>query len=213
LSVVKKAISKLAGFSDITVNRNPLRLEVKKGRAMLDIRQMSDGEKCLIAMVGDLARRLVMANPGLKNPLEGNAIVLIDEIELHLHPAWQRSVIAGLEKTFPNCQFIITTHSPQVLGECRRECVILLKSDASRNIVVSNPPLSWGMDSNLILETLMDAPSRNSEITKEINEIYRLIDKEDNVRAKGKIQALRERIGGDIPDLVGAETAMTWLED
>ncbi len=213
LTAVKTAVGELVGFPDITINRNPLRMDIRKGRFLLDIRQMSDGEKCFIAMVGDLARRLAMANPGLKSPLDGHGIVLIDEIELHLHPAWQRKVVSGLQKTFPNCQFIITTHSPQVIGECPRESIILLKSDDSGNISIGNPPRSLGMDSNLVLEELMEAPSRNAEISKKIDEIYRLIDKEEIDKAKKKIQMLRDQIGGDLPDLVGAETAMTWLEE
>jgi predicted ATP-binding protein involved in virulence len=77
---------------------------------------LSDGEKCLLAMVGDLARRLAIANPDYPDALQGEAIVLIDEIELHLHPSWQRNIIPALKRTFPKCQFIITTHSPQVLS-------------------------------------------------------------------------------------------------
>lgn len=71
----------------------------------------------MLALTGDLVRRLAIANPALSNPLKGAAIVLIDEIDLHLHPQWQRAVIPRLEKTFPHCQFIVSTHSPQVISE------------------------------------------------------------------------------------------------
>ena len=83
-------------------------------------------KKSLLALVGDIARRLILANPSLENPLYGEGIVLIDEIELHLHPKWQREVINKLREVFPNIQFILTTHSPQVISEISRECLHIL---------------------------------------------------------------------------------------
>ncbi len=118
LTAVRTALEAfLPEFSDFTIRRNPLRFAVKKAGVVLRVDHLSDGEKTMIAMIGDLARRLAMANPGLENPLTGKAVVLIDEIDLHLHPAWQRRVVGQLVEVFPQCQFIISTHSPQVLGE------------------------------------------------------------------------------------------------
>lgn len=77
----------------------------------LDVLQLSDGEKCTLALFGDIARRLAIANPSLDDPLQGDGVVLIDELELHMHTSWQRKVISMLKKTFPNIQFIITTRS------------------------------------------------------------------------------------------------------
>ena len=107
----------LTDSSNIKIKRNPLRMTILKDDTTLEIGQLSDGEKCTIALIGDLARRLALANPEKKNPLEGSGIALIDEVELHMHPKWQRKIIPMLSETFPNIQFIITTHSPQVLGE------------------------------------------------------------------------------------------------
>lgn len=70
-----------------------------------------------MTLFGDLSRRLALANPQLENPCEGEGVVLIDEIDLHLHPSWQRQIVPALKRTFPHVQFIITTNSPQVLGE------------------------------------------------------------------------------------------------
>jgi predicted ATP-binding protein involved in virulence len=83
----------------------------------LNVNQLSQGEKSLMALVGDIARRLAMMNPKLDNPLLGKGIILIDEIDMHLHPQWQRSIIQRLQTTFPNCQFILTTHSPLVISD------------------------------------------------------------------------------------------------
>ena len=91
-------------------------MTVSKNGMEQNVNQLSDGEKCTLALFGDLARRISIANPHMQNPLEGKGIVLIDEIELHMHPSWQRKVLTTLKSVFPNIQFIITTHSPQILG-------------------------------------------------------------------------------------------------
>jgi predicted ATP-binding protein involved in virulence len=90
---------------------------IKKDGKELLVGHLSDGEKCMLAMIGDLARRLAIANPTMDEPLKGEGIVLIDEIELHLHPTWQKMILSKLCKVFPNCQFIVSTHSPVVLSE------------------------------------------------------------------------------------------------
>lgn len=127
------------------------------------VNQLSDGEKCLLAMVGDLARRLAIANPGLSDQLQGKGVVLIDEIELHLHPKWQREIIPALTRTFPNCQFIVTTHSPQVVSHVKPQRIYILEK-IDNGIVAKRPSSSFGRDSNSILEDLMDVPERPQHI-------------------------------------------------
>ena len=105
----------LNGFENLRVQEEPLRLLVDKDGKTLDLSQLSDGERSLLAMICDLGRRLALANPLFKNPLYGAGVVLIDELELHLHPKWQREVRENLRRTFPNIQFIATTHSPFVI--------------------------------------------------------------------------------------------------
>lgn len=118
LAAVKRAMSAfLPGFEEWRVFRRPLRMTVRKQGREVVVNDLSDGEKGLMAMVGDLARRLAMANPAAENPCEGRGVVLIDEVELHLHPAWQKDVLPNLLKTFPRVQFFVTTHSPLVLSQ------------------------------------------------------------------------------------------------
>lgn len=118
LVCVRKAIEAMIGdVSELRVKRNPVRMVVYKAGKEIRVDMLSDGEKCTLALLGDLARRLVLANPSAENPLVGKGIVLIDEIELHMHPSWQRRVLHVLNEVFPNIQFIVTTHSAQVLGE------------------------------------------------------------------------------------------------
>ncbi len=127
LEAVRRAIQNfLPGFSKPRVKRQPLRMTITKNEEELSVNQLSDGEKCLLAMVGDLARRLALANPEMEDPLSGAGVALIDEVDLHLHPEWQRRVVPMLETTFPNCQFVLTTHSPQVLSEVQPENILVL---------------------------------------------------------------------------------------
>jgi len=117
LEAVRQAITRI--FPDISephIKVNPLRFEVKKDGESLDITQLSDGYKTLLSLVIDLASRMALANPGLENPLDGDAVVMIDEIDLHLHPEWQRRVVGDLLYAFPNAQFILTTHSPYIVS-------------------------------------------------------------------------------------------------
>lgn len=119
----------LDGFSDPLVVESPLRLRVSKAGEALFLDQLSDGERSLLAIMADLVRRLSLANPEIADPLQGAGVVLIDEIELHLHPTWQRNVIEKLRTTFPNIQFIATTHSPFVIQSLRPGELVNLDPD------------------------------------------------------------------------------------
>lgn len=124
LEAVRRALPRfLEGCSDLRVRRAPMRMTISKGGEVLELNQLSGGEKCLLATVGDIARRLAMANPTLEDPLSGAGIVLIDEIELHLQPGWQRRIIGALQETFPGCQFVVTTQSAEVIGQVRPESI------------------------------------------------------------------------------------------
>lgn len=208
LEAVRQAIYLLLpGFSNLRVRRFPQQMTViKQGEALL-INQLSDGEKCLLAMVGDLARRLAIANPSLPDPLQGSGVVLIDEIELHLHPKWQREIIPALTRTFPNCQFIVTTHSPQVISQVKPEGIYILDK-TPEGIVARHPENSYGRDSNRILEDLMGVPERPQKIKDRLLELFRLIDTGDLDAAKQLRQELEDEIGYDEPEFVSADVLM-----
>ncbi|MEH2013754.1 AAA family ATPase [Nostoc sp.] len=205
LESVRQAISSLIpSFSNLRVRRSPLRMTVQKQDEELIINQLSDGEKCLLAMVGDLARRLAIANPSLPDPLQGIGVVLIDEIELHLHPKWQREIIPALTRTFPNCQFIVTTHSPQVISQVKPEGIYILEK-TDEGVVVKKPESSFGRDSNRILEDLMGVPERPQEIKESLLELFRLIDAGNIEGARQLRQQLANEIGADEPEFVKAD--------
>ncbi|MEB3123508.1 MAG: AAA family ATPase [Snowella sp.] len=212
LVAVREAVySLIPDFSDLRIRRSPLQMTVNKiiGDKVeeLSIDQLSDGEKCLLAMVGDIARRLAIANPSLDDPLQGEGIVLIDEIELHLHPQWQHKIIPRLTETFPNCQFIVTTHSPQVLSHVQPENIYILQSTPN-GIIASHPESSYGRDSNQILEDYMGTPERPQDIKDKILEIFQVIDQNDLGQAKKLCESLGSEIGSDEPELIRARAVI-----
>ena len=156
-------------YTDMRVKRHPQSLQLRKGDKQLKLNQLSDGEKCYIALVCDLTRRLTLANPSLSDPLQGEGIVLIDEIDLHLHPQWQLSVITKLTSTFPNCQFIFTTHSPIVASDTKGKVFGL----EDGNII---PLRTFGRNADTILAEIFRVPNpRNEFIQGLINEAYNAI--------------------------------------
>jgi len=202
LEAVRNAIAQfLPGFNNLRVRRAPLRMTIAKAGQELIINQLSDGEKCLLVMAGDIARRLAIANPNLENPLHGSGVVLIDEIELHLHPSWERHIIDSLTNTFPHCQFIITTHSPQVVSHVQPEAVYVLER-AEHGIIVYHPEGSFGRESNPILVDLMGVDERPEQIKQDLLQLFRLIDAGDLDKARELRQQLAQEIGGGEPEFV-----------
>lgn len=173
LAAVKRAmLAMLDGFENIHIDRKPLAMKVKKDGRYLKINQLSDGEKCTIALFGDLARRMALANPQLSDPLEGQGVVLIDELDLHMHTSWQRKVIPVLKETFPNIQFIITTHSPQILGELDDTFQLFYMSREGNRAEFQQYRSFIGWDANVILEEAMRTSSVNVEIRQLVEQMY-----------------------------------------
>jgi predicted ATP-binding protein involved in virulence len=212
LEAARTAIATFTGFEGVRVRRKPkMRMTVSKGGDEFNVLQLSDGERNMLALVGDMARRLSVLNPGLNNPNEGAGVVLIDEIDLHLHPRWQREVIGKLESTFKNCQFVITTHSPQVLGELKPESVMLLRGGE----LLGHAERSLGLSSGEVLEELMEGEARNVRVATELNAIRALVDDDALRDAQTALDALRS-LTGDIPEVLELQAtlkSLQWLED
>ncbi|MEC4819849.1 MAG: AAA family ATPase, partial [Scytonema sp. PMC 1069.18] len=194
-------------YSD-TVSSQPS-LTITKNHQDLRLEQLSDGEKMLLMLVTDLARRLAIANPSAHDALSGEGIVLIDEIDLHLHPQWQRNVIRSLTQTFPNCQFIVTTHSPQVLSGVRRENVFILEDSQ----LIENTPHTYGKDSNSILYELMNVKERPDEVQQQIEHCFKLIDDGCLEAAKLALNELSNLLGENDSEVVRANTLIGFLEE
>jgi predicted ATP-binding protein involved in virulence len=209
LSAVRRAIAGvLPGFSGLRIQRDPLHMVIRKGDATFAIDQLSDGEKLLLALTADLARRLAIAHVDHGDSLQGEAIVLIDEIELHLHPAWQRRVLASLRSTFPNCQLIVTTHSPQVLSEVPNEAVVLVEDF---QFLRPGAPTA-GRDSNAILAEVMGTPERAATQLGAIHAISTLLDEGKHAEARVKLDALARELSEGDREVVGLRTMLHFLE-
>lgn len=192
LQAVRNAIyAFIPEFSNLRVKRKPrLHMSVNKNGKPLNVSQLSQGEKSLMALVGDIARRLAMMNPNLDNPLHGQGIVLIDEIDMHLHPQWQRTIISRLQITFPNCQFILTTHSPLVISDTQN---ILVYDLEDQNITAL--PSLYGQDANTVLLQYMDTSYRNPNVAEQITQAMNAIQNNQLEKAQSLIDELKLAVG------------------
>ncbi|MCD9496844.1 AAA family ATPase [Photobacterium carnosum] len=226
--IVDALISDFMGdiYSNIEIVIEPkLDILISKRQRKISVMRLSQGEKTLLALILDIARRLIILNPSLENPLHGSGVILIDEFDLHLHPKWQKNVALKLVNNFPNCQFFLTTHSPLVITETNAKNVFIINEEDDGSIAIFRPNQTYGLDSNQVLDELMkplgvESLSRPDFINHKINEINNLIDKETNaslLEAEERIKELEKKINGDIPDLVEAsvrlESVKLWIED
>jgi len=205
LQVVAKAIENfLPEYTHLRIKRTPYpHMLINKGGESFNLDQLSDGEKNLIALVGDIARRLAIGNPHKKNPLEGEGIILIDELDLHLHPSWQRLVIPKLLDTFPHCQFFISTHSPQIISHVKPESVFLLKQ-TMEGLSYKKVNETYGMSLDRVVKLLMDDESRPESVEYKIEKLFELIERKKLEEAKELISILKVDMPTD-PDILRAE--------
>lgn len=209
LEATKTAIeAMLPDLTNIRIAHSPLRMCATKDGKTLTIQQLSDGEKCALAMIGDLARRLSLANPQSDNPLLGGGIVLIDEVELHMHPSWQQSIVPVLHKVFPNVQFIITTHSPIVLGGLNSDFkIVKLTRTPGCDIELDEMKPAY-YDANLVLEDKMDTPSIVPEVSRIEKQMFHSIQSKDFVSARTLIAQLSQMTNGSHPSITKAQILM-----
>jgi predicted ATP-binding protein involved in virulence len=209
LAVVESAVKSC--IADVTrfwydVQYDELRLE-RTGGDIQPFTMLSEGVRNMVAMVSDIAWRCAVLNPhyGPEAHLFTEGVVLIDELDLHLHPAWQRRIVADLRRTFPKIQFIVTTHSPQIVASVSRSQIRLL----DHNRLVAEEPYVEGRDSNEILEDVFGVPSRPQEVEDELKALYRLIEDEDFAGARKQLAVLEKRLGPDDAAMIRAR----WILD
>ncbi len=182
---------------------------------------LSAGQRMMLALVADLAIKAVTQNAYLLPPDELGAedtpwprvlaqtpgLVLIDELDVHLHPRWQRRVASDLKATFPAMQFVCTSHSPQVIGEAKPEEIRVLGEN-----LVTTPPRSYGIDSSRILEEVMAAAPRNESVGGLLAELSGRVDREDFAGARELLGRLETELGADDPEITRARTLLAFLE-
>ncbi len=217
LDAVRLAVETLLpSFKDLHVRRKPIpKVAIHKAGIDLLLDQLSHGERSLIALVADLARRLAMIGErNGKTPaasLRIPAWVLIDEIELHLHPAWQRDILTRLRRAFPNVQFIVTTHSPLVLADVPLCSVRSLSRDGEELLVTVPDSPTLGRDMNAILEEVMGTHSRPDKQATELRRIAGLIDVEKLIDAKKAVDRLATTLTDRDAEIVRLRSLLQFL--
>jgi predicted ATP-binding protein involved in virulence len=181
---------------------------------------LSAGQRMMLALVADIAIKAVTLNSYLlgkdqsgavdSNPVlqQSPGVVLIDELDVHLHPRWQRRVTNDLKRTFPRVQFVATSHSPQVIGELAPHEIRMLEGE-----LVSMPRRSLGIDSNRILGEVMNAEHRDKITETLLGSLFHHIREEDFGRARELLREVEAKLGHDDPEVTRAETLMSFLED
>ncbi len=208
LKAVRKAIERMVpGVSDPQIKFRPVRFAVSvKSEAgkteKLALDQLSGGYRIMLALAADLARRMAQGNPHLDDPLQSEAIVLIDEVDLHLHPHWQHRVLTDLTTAFPNTQFIVSTHSPPVLTTVRPKHIVRLYHDDGRIVAGQPNAPTYGAEAGSVLEAIMGVQERpaaeHNEFVKKLEEYRRLVDdgrgrSEEAVSLRGELESLSPR--------------------
>jgi ABC-type hemin transport system ATPase subunit len=199
----------LPGYSNLRVDDGDhSRLSIDRGATTIPVRQLSDGERGTLALVLDLTRRLAQANPGLPDPAaEAEAIVLIDEIDLHLHPKWQRQIVHNLRSAFPRCQFIATTHSPQVIGEVEHGRIQIIADGQ-----VYSPTHSYGVDSSRVLEEVMGSDPRTRAVGDLLSKISGAIGQQQFSKAHELLAQAVEQLGDTDPEVTRIRTLLDFVE-
>jgi len=210
----------LEGVNRVYFDDNPPSLKVsfdRPGRPseILELSQLSDGYRNLLALVLDFARRLAQAHPNWENPLKAPGILLIDEVELHLHPKWQQTVIPNLKAAFPNTQIIVATHSPEVLTTVHRENIHLLGSDHEIEHIPDDVG-TYGAESSRVLQEVFAAHTRPPavETVSDLKEYLGLVElqQHETNRARELRTKLEKALGKADPDLLYADARISQLK-
>ncbi|HEY9861599.1 MAG TPA: AAA family ATPase [Candidatus Obscuribacterales bacterium] len=155
------------------------------------------GYRTAIAWMVDLAVRLFRRYPDSEDPLAEPAIVLVDEIDLHLHPKWQRNIMNFLTERFPNTQFIVTAHSPLVVQAAKDANIVLLRREGDRVVIDNNPEIveNWRVDQ--VLTSVFELPTaRPADLEPLLTRRQELLSKARLSKAdKAELQELEAQIG------------------
>ena len=203
---MEQVFASITGFSNVQVQFNLdtsdidiLYFDKNEEHLRIPVSLLSDGYKCTISLIADIAYRMAILNPQFLDKVltETEGIVLIDEIDLHLHPSWQKRILKDLMEVFPKVQFIVSTHAPEVINSARQDSIVVL----SNNTVMPAMNETYGKDANTILREIMEVSERPDEIKQLFDRIYSLLDEEAWQQAEHIIEKLEEEIGSNDPEV------------
>jgi energy-coupling factor transporter ATP-binding protein EcfA2 len=155
------------------------------------------GYRSVIAWIVDLSARMIRDFPDSENPLSEPAVVLVDEIDLHLHPKWQRTIMSFLTERFPNVQFIVTAHSPLIVQAARNANIVLLRREGDQVVIDNNPEIIENWRVEQVLTSVFELPSTHpADIEPLIQERRKILAKSTLTKKdKQKLQELETKIG------------------
>lgn len=194
-------------FFDLDTHRLVLEFETAEGDAQkFAMDEMSDGYKNTLSMIGAIAYRMAVLNPILgEQVLEKTpGIVLIDEIDLHLHPQWQQTILSDLHAIFPNIQFIVSSHAPAVINSVSREQIRILDNGEIYLPVAQ----TYGRDANSILREVMKVSERPMEVKERLDLFYAYMDENNYKEADKVLKEIENIVGTTDPDIAAARTSL-----
>ena len=217
LKTVEKAICKC--FERISGSKNAsIIFDLDTHRLVLDFEgtdgslqkfamdEMSDGYKNTLSMIGDIAYRMAVLNPMLGDKVleETSGVVVIDEIDLHLHPQWQQTIISDLNIIFPKLQFIVSSHAPAVINSVAKEQIRILDNGE----IYMPAAQTYGRDANSILKEVMKVSERPMDIKQRMNLFYSYMDENNYQEADKILTEIESIVGTTDPDIAAARTSL-----
>lgn len=199
---MEQVFASITGFADVKVQFNLdtgdidiIYFDKNNEHVRIPVSQLSDGYKCTISLIADIAYRMAILNPQLLDKVltETEGIVLIDEIDLHLHPTWQKRILKDLMNIFPKVQFIVSTHAPEVINSAKSDSIVILKDNA----VLPAADETYGKDANTILREVMEVSARPDDVRILFEQFYALLDKGEWSQAEAVIEKLESEIGNN----------------
>ena len=168
--------------------------------------EMSDGYKNTLSMIGDIAYRMAVLNPMLGDKVleETPGVVVIDEIDLHLHPQWQQTIISDLNTIFPKIQFIVSSHAPAVINSVAKERIRILDNGE----IYVPAAQTYGRDANSILREVMKVSERPTDIKQRMNIFYSYMNENNYKEADKVLTEIEAIVGTTDPDIAAARTSL-----
>lgn len=168
--------------------------------------EMSDGYKNTLSMIGDIAYRMVVLNPTLGDQVleKTPGVVLIDEIDLHLHPQWQQTILSDLHAIFPEVQFIVSSHAPAVINSVPREQIRIL----DHGEIYMPAAQTYGRDANSILREVMKVSERPADIKHRMDLFYAYMNENNYKKADKVLTEIEAIVGTTDPDIAAARTSL-----